>query len=120
MNSRIVAAVDEMFFAAKIRATAEQLGLKVDFARSADQLIESAEKDHPAVIIIDLHSQRCDPFSSAERLKANAQLRSIPVIGFFSHVETELERRARRSGFDQVLARSAFTKRLPEILRGKI
>jgi len=44
----------------------------------------------------------------------------VPVVGFFSHVQTELQRRAEEAGFDHVLTRSAFTKRLPEILSGEL
>jgi CheY-like chemotaxis protein len=43
----------------------------------------------------------------------------VPVVGFFAHVETELQQRARAVGFDRVLARSAFTQQLVEILQGR-
>jgi hypothetical protein len=42
----------------------------------------------------------------------------VPVVGFFAHVQTELMQRARAAGFDEVLPRSAFVARLPDILRG--
>lgn len=108
-----------MFFAAKIRGTAEHLGIVVEFARSLSALIQTAESESPDLFIVDLHSQRCEPFALVERLKADERLRRIPVVGFFSHVQTELQERATRAGIDRVLPRSAFTKRLPEILRGE-
>jgi hypothetical protein len=53
-------------------------------------------------------------------MKADPELAAIPSIGFVSHVQTELIDAARQAGVDEVLARSAFTMRLPEILaRGK-
>lgn len=119
MNRRIIAAVDDIFFAAKIRGTAEHLGIPVDFARSIDALVESAERELPDLFIVDLHSQRCEPFALIERLKADANLCAVPVVGFFSHVQTELQQRANEAGIDRVLPRSAFTKRLPEILQGE-
>jgi PleD family two-component response regulator len=120
MNNRVVAVVDDIFFAAKIRGTAEQLGVRVDFARSAEALFETATEEPPRLLIIDLNAQRTDPFALAERLKADERLRSVSILGFFSHVQTELQTRALASGFDQVMPRSAFTKRLPEILQGKL
>jgi hypothetical protein len=54
----------------------------------------------------------------ARELKSDEQLRSIPLIGFFSHVETELQRSAQAAGFDRVMPRSAFTSNLAEILAG--
>jgi hypothetical protein len=44
----------------------------------------------------------------------------IPTVGYVSHVQTELIEAARRAGVGEVLARSAFNERLPEILgRGR-
>jgi PleD family two-component response regulator len=119
MKRKVLAAVDDMFFAAKIRAAADALGVEVAFARTADAAFEAARADAPAVVVADLHSQRCDPFALAARLKSEPSLAAVPLVGFFSHVETELQRRARESGFDQVLPRSAFVQRLPEILQGE-
>jgi CheY-like chemotaxis protein len=119
MPRLVIAVVDDLFFASKIRGTAEQLGVAVKFARTADALAEAARRDLPALIICDLHSQKVDPNELAKLLKADEQLRSIPLVGFFSHVQTELQREAEQAGFDQVLPRSAFTKHLSEILGGK-
>ena len=40
MGKYVLAAVDDMFFASKIRATVEQLGLDVRFAKSAEDALE--------------------------------------------------------------------------------
>lgn len=120
MNGRVIAAVDDLFFAAKIRATAELLGTLVEFVRDAETLLASANASAPALIIFDLHTPRLNPFTVVEQLKALPHLQAIPVIGFFSHVQTELLEHAQQAGFDQVLPRSAFTKQLPEILQGRL
>jgi CheY-like chemotaxis protein len=108
-----------MFFASKIRATAEHLGLDVRFEKNSGAAIEAARAELPFLIIADLHAQKYDPFALAEQLKIDEHLRSIPLIGFFSHVQTALQRRAEQAGFDRILPRSAFSKHLPEILEGK-
>lgn len=119
MTRRVLAAVGDLMFASKIRGTAEGLNVTAEFARSADGLFDAAKTETPSVIILDLHHEGLDPFALAERLKADEQLRAVPVVGFFSHVHTELQRRAKEAGFDSVLPRSAFTRRLPEILKGE-
>jgi CheY-like chemotaxis protein len=116
MSRVVIAAVDDMFFASKIRAVAESLGVRVHFARSAAEAITAARGEAPSLVLADLHSQRCEPFSLAEQFKADEALRRVPLVGFFSHVQTELKQRAEQSGYDRVLPRSAFTKNLPEIL----
>jgi CheY-like chemotaxis protein len=119
MTKTVIAVVDDLFFASKIRGTAEQLGVTVSFPRRIDALMAAALRDQPALIICDLHATRIDPIELAKLLKADEQLRSIPLLGFFSHVQTELQQQAEEAGYDRVLPRSAFTKNLPEILSGK-
>jgi CheY-like chemotaxis protein len=119
MKRRVLAAVDDMIFGAKIRGTAESLGVEYESARTVEATVEKARANQPDMIIVDLHGERCDPFALAERLKADAALRSLPLIGFFSHVQTELRERALASGFDRVLTRSTFTDKLPGLLLGE-
>jgi CheY-like chemotaxis protein len=120
MKRNVLVAVDDLFFAAKIRTTAEHLGVEVIFPRSLEACDEAAKTGAPALVIVDLHLQRYDPFAVARHFKANGALRETPLVGFFSHVQVELQQRAGEAGFDRVLPRSAFTKRLPEILQGRI
>ena len=120
MMRRVLVGVDDLFFNAKIRTAAKHLGVEVFFPRSLEAFIEAAQNDAPVLVIIDLHLQRYDPFALALILKADEALRATPLVGFFSHVQVELQRRATDAGFDRVLPRSAFTKRLPEILLGQI
>ena len=119
MSQNVIAAVDDMFFASKIRAVAEHLGLTVPFAKSVAAAIEAARQEIPSVIVVDLHSQRCQPLELARELKADDELRSIPIIGFFSHVETALQVAAQEAGYDRVMPRSAFSNNLARILNGE-
>ena len=118
MSRTVLAIVDDLFFAAKIRGTAEELGVTVKFARNADAMLQAARRDHPDLIIFDLNSERVSPAEMARQLKADEGLRSIPLLGFFSHVQTELQRLAEEAGIDQVIPRSIFAKYLNEILLG--
>jgi CheY-like chemotaxis protein len=118
MSRSVIAVVDDLFFASKIRGTAEELGVRPRFARSVEVMLEAARRDQPALIICDLHSQKVDPMDLAKQLKADEELRSIPLLGFFSHVQTELQHQAEQAGYDQVIPRSAFSKYLGEILSG--
>ena len=120
MNRRVIAAVSDMLFASKIRGTAEHLNVTVDFARTEEGLFDYARAETPSLVILDLHDTRLDPFALAARLKADERLRAVPVVAFFSHVETELQRRAKEAGVEHVLPRSVFTTRLAEILTGQI
>jgi len=107
-----------MFFASKIRAVAEAVGAEISFPRTREALIEKARRTRPRLILVDLHNQKIDSRLLASELKADEGLRDIPLMGFFSHVQTELQRDALAAGFDRVLPRSQFSKNLPELLTG--
>lgn len=106
-----------MFFASKIRAVAEAVGVEISFPRHKEALLQKARDLKPQLIIMDLHNQKVDPNGLASELKADEQLRDIRLLGFFSHVQTELQRNAMAAGFDQVIPRSVFARDLPEILK---
>jgi DNA-binding NarL/FixJ family response regulator len=116
MGLKVLAGVDDMFFASKIRETAKHLNVELRFARNPDALIEASRKETPDLIIVDLNSEKLDPIGLAKRLKDEGL--SSTLMGFCSHVQTELIQQAEQAGYDRVLPRSAFTKQLPEILRG--
>ncbi len=118
MTRTVIAAVDDMFFISKIRATAEHLGIDVRFSRNVDSLLTSAKESKADLIIVDLHAQKVDPIALATALKSDPELKAIELLGFFSHVQTDLMREAKEAGYDRVMPRSAFSNDLATILAG--
>ena len=116
MSGVIIAVVDDMFFAAKIRAVAEALGAEISFPRTREALIEKARAATPRLILVDLHNQKVEASALAREFKSDEQLREIRLVGFFSHVQAELQRNALAAGFDQVMPRSVFARDLQKIL----
>ena len=118
MAQKVVAAVEDLLFRSKISQTAEQLGVEASFPRSPKKLVEQAAKSPPDLLVLDLNSARFEPLQLLKQLKSDEASRGVPVVGFLSHVNKDLAVAARESGCDRVVARSAFTKDLPEILAG--
>ena len=110
MSQIIIAVVDDMFFASKIRAVAEAVGAEISFPRSKEAVIQKVQETKPRLVIVDLHNQKIDPNEIAKELSG------IRLLGFFSHVQTELQQNALAAGFDQVIPRSVFARDLPTIL----
>ena len=115
----VIAAVDDMFFVSKIKETAKALGMVVRFPRTLAALVSLAGDELPDLIVVDLHNARLDPIELATQLKSSETLRSIPILGFFSHVNVNLQRQAIEAGYDEVLPRSLFARDLALILAGK-
>jgi len=97
-----------MFFKAKIRAVAEAVGAQISFPRTKEALLEKAQQAD--LVIVDLQNQKIDPLSLP------AELGAVRLLGFFSHVEVELQRRAVAAGYEQVMPRSVFARDLAQIL----
>jgi len=116
MSRTVISVVDDMFFASKIRAVAEAVGTEISFPRSREALLQKAREVKPQLIIVDLHNQKIEPVDLARQLKSDEELQGIRLLGFFSHVQTELQRNALNAGFDQVLPRSAFSRDLQKLL----
>jgi PleD family two-component response regulator len=112
----VLAIVDDMFFASKIRATAEAVGVEVSFPRSIEKLVEKAREVKPGLVVVDLHHTKIDPVALATELKSNEELKGVKLLGFFSHVHADLQRNAVAAGYDQVVPRSVFARDLAEIL----
>jgi CheY-like chemotaxis protein len=107
-------------FTSKIRTTANQLGVTVAFARSSDGALAEMRKNAPALVILDLNNPRTDPLGTVRSMKTDPALATIPTVGYASHVQTDVIEAARLAGVGEVMARSAFAGRLPDILeRGR-
>jgi PleD family two-component response regulator len=103
-------------FTSKIRAAAGQLAAPVSFARSKADALSGMQANRPTLVILDLNNARIDPLGIVAAMKADPALADVPTIGYASHVQTDVIEAARRAGVGEVLARSAFTQKLPEIL----
>ena len=114
-----IAIVDDMFFISKIRETGKALGMVVNFPRNLDALRATIAEDVPELILVDLHHQKLDAFQLAGELKANETLKGVLLLGFFSHVQVDLQRQAVQAGYDAVLPRSIFFRDLAKILAGE-
>ena len=112
----VLAAVDDLLFSSKIRATAKAAGVELAFARSPQEILEQARTQKPSLVIFDLNSGKTDPVATIAALKADPALATIRTLAFASHVHTDLIASARKAGADQVLPRSAFAANLAELL----
>ena len=111
----IIAVVSDLIFSTKITGTGKALGRPVMVARTIERLREhlaASEKSDGKLVIVDLNVTGPDPMAAIREAKADG----AQVIAYLSHVQAELAAAAKQAGADQVMARSAFTDRLPQIL----
>lgn len=116
MSRVVLCLVDDLFFTSKIAATASICDVSLTFSEDQEGLLRNAHELKPSLILIDLSKDTLNPFKAIQSLKADEELRTIPIIGFYSHVQTELREEALKMGCDNVVPRSFFSQHLAMIL----
>jgi CheY-like chemotaxis protein len=115
MASKIMVVVEDLIFLSKIQQTAKLLGVAIETA-SPEQVAVQLDGDVGAVIL-DLNHRSGRAVELLREMKSDPATRPVAVIGFLSHVQAELARQAREAGCNLLMARSAFTQKLPELLQ---
>ncbi|HEY7863117.1 MAG TPA: hypothetical protein VIE39_05625 [Thermoanaerobaculia bacterium] len=114
MTKALVAGVDDLFFRSKIEATARHLSVPVRFAAASDLVREASAKD-VAAVLLELSANGA-VLEAVQKIRAQKPTASLPVVGFLSHVDVDLRKRAEAAGVTRVLARSEFSETLPDLV----
>lgn len=112
----IVALVDDLMFRSRIQTAAQGVGADVRFVASPDAAISLIHDHAPAFVIADLNAVRLETLRVVAEVKADPSLASTVIVGFVSHVDADTVAAARAAGVDEVMARSAFVMKLPQLL----
>lgn len=67
--------------------------------------VRKAEQERPDLILMDLGLPVMDGWEATQKIKANSELKLIPVIAVTSHAMIGDERRAREVGCDDYLSK---------------
>lgn len=109
--ARVIAAIPDLFFRAKVLETAKSLSVDLEVARDADELLRQVRAEKPCLVLLDLQAAALQPLDSL------AALEGIPVVGFLAHELVELREQALAAGCGEVLTKGQFSASLPSILR---
>ena len=112
----ILAVGEDLMFVVKINEFARRAGYDVVYSKSEDDTVAKAQ-DKPSLVLLDLNINALDPVQLIAKLKSNVELKKISIVSYISHVQAELKQKAQEAGADQVMARSAFSTNLPQILK---
>lgn len=115
-NRRILALVGDLMFTVKITEAAKRNGMQVEYVKTDEEFLEKV-KQKPRLVIMDLNIHTAQPVELIQTLKGNAETKQVSVLGYVSHIQGDLKLKAQEAGADLVLARSAFTQNLPQLLK---
>lgn len=113
---KVIAVLDDLFFTVKIMDAAKRAGLTLVVVKSeTDAMIRA--KEQPELIILDLNCNAVDTMKLIAQLKADESTRGVDLVGYVSHVQGDVKQAAQEAGCNMVLARSAFSQNLPQIMK---
>jgi DNA-binding NarL/FixJ family response regulator len=112
-SSPVHALTDDLFFRSRIETTAEAADVPLLVSRTLAQLVGRIDGEGGRGILVDLALEVA--IEAIATLKRRAE--PLVVVAWGSHVDQPTMDAARGAGADRVLPRSAFTRRLPDILR---
>lgn len=113
----VLALVADLMFASRIAGAGRAAGVPVETVQSEARLWARADALRPRCVMVDLAVRAGDPIGVIERLKGSGAYAGVPVVAFGAHVDRDALSAARDAGADRVLARSAFVRELPSLLR---
>ncbi len=113
----VVAAVTDLFFTTRLRAAANDVPTVLDFASDLEEVRTRLSRRTPRLVLVDLNARDFDAIEVVRSVR-DGEGEDVPVVGFFSHVDTELKQKAEDAGCNEVLPRRAFVQRIPELLTG--
>jgi PleD family two-component response regulator len=115
-EKRVLAVVNDLFFSVKISEAAKRNGLALEFVKESTEVLAKA-KDRPSLIVFDLNFDAVNPLQLITDLKGSAETKGVSLLGYLSHLQSELKVQAQDAGCDMVLARSAFSQNMLMIFK---
>ncbi len=97
-------------------------GYRVAEAVSGEEALAMAGRDRPDLVLMDLNLEGMSGFEAARRMKADPELRHVPVVAITAYAMVGDRERALEAGCDGYIPKPIDVRRLPdqvaEYLRG--
>ena len=101
-----------------MRLELEEQGFIVFEAENGRVAVETATREKPDVILMDLTLPLMDGFEATKLIRQNEQLKNVPVIAVTAHQEDGFRSDAKASGFDAYVTKPIDMNWLKELIAG--
>jgi PleD family two-component response regulator len=112
----ILVGVTDIFFYTKVRDALMSKGYRIERARTQQDIAEKASARIPSAVILNMNDETLNAFQALETLKADADLKTIPILAFANHEEVETFNRAKALGVTKIVSRNEFSARLKDLV----
>jgi len=101
-----------------MRLELEDQGFIVFEAENGKVAVDTAIRENPDVILMDLTLPLMDGFAATKLIRQNEQLKSVPIIAVTAHQEDDFRSDAKASGFDAYVTKPIDVNWLKELIAG--
>ena len=101
-----------------MRLELEQEGFIVFEAPDGQAAVETAIREEPDVILMDLTLPLMDGFDAAKAIRKEARLEKVPIIAVTAHQDSDFRSGAKASGFDAYVTKPIDIRWLKELISG--
>src|SRR6185295_18722266 len=101
----------------------ERKGYQIVIAADGQQAIAMARSETPALILMDMSLPVLDGWEAGRRIKADADMKSIPIVALTAHAMAGDEQKAREAGCDDYdtkpIELTRLLEKIEQLLGGK-
>src|SRR6185436_6991517 len=101
-----------------MRLELEEQGFIVFEAENGEVAVETATREKPDVILMDLTLPLMDGFTATKLIRQNDELKDVPIIAVTAHQEDDFRNDAKASGFDAYVTKPIDANWLKELIAG--
>ena len=101
-----------------MRLELEEQGFIVFEAENGQVAVDTAAREKPDVILMDLTLPLMDGFAAAKLIRQNEELKNVPIIAVTAHKENDFRSDAKASGFDAYVTKPIDVNWLTELIAG--
>jgi CheY-like chemotaxis protein len=101
-----------------LRLALEEHGFIIFEAENGETAVQTALREHPDVILMDLTMPLMDGFAAAKLIRQNEQFKNVPIVAITAHQETDFRSDAKASGFDAYVTKPIDVNWLKELIDG--
>jgi hypothetical protein len=112
----VFALVADMAAATQIVKCAAGLHIGVRNFDSAEKLVAQAVIERPFLVILDLEKREAEAFRVLNELHKNADLKSVPAVGYVTQEKVMVKPEAEKAGCFRVYLKTEFGRELPDLI----
>jgi CheY-like chemotaxis protein len=103
-----------------MRLELEEQGFIVFEAENGQVAVDTAAREKPDVILMDLTLPLMDGFTATKLIRQNNELKNVPIIAITAHKEDDFRADAKASGFDAYVTKPIDVNWLKGLIAGLI